>query len=120
MSRRRHSGRRAGRAVRAAAGGWRCGWRAGTPGAAKARSALVVAMIGIPVLLVAALSLLLRTVEGGDGTAALRDMGPTDALVTTTQSTQVRQDFSGERSLGIDAALADPADRHMTPSGSPR
>ncbi|WP_372442379.1 FtsX-like permease family protein [Tenggerimyces flavus] len=48
---------------------------------AKGRNLLVVLMIGIPVLLVAGLSLTLRSVEAGDESATLRSLGAAEALV---------------------------------------
>ena len=79
---------------------------------AKARTALVLAMIGVPILLGAGLSLVLRSADLAPGEPSLRTMGPTDAIVTA-HGLQMQQDFLGDQNSGGDR-VTEPADRTMT------
>jgi putative ABC transport system permease protein len=79
---------------------------------AKARTALVVAMIGIPILLSAGLSMVLRSADVAPGDSALRAMGTADAIVTA-HGIQMQQDFLGDQNSG-NGPVTDPADRTMT------
>lgn len=63
---------------------------------AKGRGALVVAMIGIPVLLVTGLAVLVRTLDAPPEAQALPTLGNADALVRPDGSTPLDQDPAGE------------------------
>ncbi|MGW5364805.1 FtsX-like permease family protein [Actinopolymorpha pittospori] len=81
---------------------------------AKGRSALVVAMIGVPIMLIAAASILLRSTTDTDAADGLRTMGPTDAVVTV-QGAPLAQTFDGGIQASVPGAtLADPGDQDMT------
>jgi putative ABC transport system permease protein len=70
----------------------------------KARSLVVVAMIGVPVLLFAAAGILLRTNAASESETTLRGLGSADASVVAEGRTPVVQSFDG------DALPADGAD----------
>ncbi|GAA5010236.1 FtsX-like permease family protein [Actinopolymorpha pittospori] len=81
---------------------------------AKGRSALVVAMIGVPIMLIAAGSVLLRSTTDTNAADGLRTMGPTDAVVTV-QGAPLAQTFDGALQASVpEAKLADPDDQDMT------
>jgi putative ABC transport system permease protein len=62
---------------------------------AKGQSALVVAMIGIPIMLIAAGSVLLRSSTESATAEALRTMGPTDAVVSVDALPSSRPSMGG-------------------------
>lgn len=59
---------------------------------AKGRHALIAAMIGVPIMLIAGLAVFARTTEVGPAEAALRDLGAADALVSPEARGPIVQD----------------------------